>query len=393
MGYAIVRLAKRTARASVRSMLRHALREGEVPNALEGAPKPQLLAGDATSGAGLERLSKALKAAPRVQKNTVQALDFLVTASRADMLAMSADQQNDYFNRALGFIADRFGGLQNVLAAAIHRDESTPHMQVLVMPRDAEGRFVAAKMIGGPVGLRAMHDAFTERVGQRFGLLRGERGEHVKHVPIQQFYAQLAKAETVLPAYKPVPAAPSMIDKIKGKAPEIEAARAAATTHNKRVRDELAKRAAVAAKVHPSVIARQAERYREAVRLESVTASNNKAAKEENAAAGRRLELVASQNQELGSKLATMDKHTAAVLVAKHSKNYAPEFVQALAKNIGIPLVPGRDIPDQIRRAGHARTLDKAVEIMDRASDGHVVAAALRRAQIDAPAPPIDGQK
>lgn len=380
MGYAIVRLAKRTARASVRSMLRHALREGEVPNALEGAPKPQLLAGDTTSGAALERLSKALKAAPRVQKNTVQALDFLVTASRADMLAMSVDQQNDYFKRALAFIAGRFGGLQNVLAAAIHRDESTPHMQVLVMPRDAEGRFSAVKMIGGPVGLRAMHDAFTEQVGRRFGLLRGERGEHVKHVPIQQFYAQLAKAETVLPAYKPVPAAPSMVDKIKGKAPEIEAARAAATTHNKRVRDELAKRAAVAAKVHPSVIARQAERYREAVRLESVATAAS-------AAAGRRLELVASQNQELGGKLAVMDKHTAAVLVAKHSKNYAPEFVQALAKNIGIPLVPGKDIPDQIRRAGYTKTLDEAVEIMDKASDGHVVAAALRRQQLDAPAP------
>lgn len=374
MGYGIIRVAKRSARPSVRGMLRHALREDAPPNALEGAPAPEVLAGDPTSGAALARLSAALKAAPRVQKNTVQALDFLVTASRDDMLSWPKERQDQFFRAALGYIAARFGGMANVLAAAVHRDESTPHMQVLVMPRDpATGSFQAAKMLGGPAGLRAMHDEFHQIVGKEYGLLRGERGQFVEHVPIRQFYAQLAKAEAPLPDYKPVPAEATLRERFAGKADEIERKRREAIEHNKRVRAQLAAAAKVARQVHPAVISRQAERYREAVRLADVTGADRAAAQKARQEAQEALQRANSQLVEVRAQAQAADAawtKSGAQTLDRWTRTMDPAAVARVASSLGIELVPGRPLLDQMRKQGRGRTLIECASLLDRQLDG-----------------------
>lgn len=377
MGYGIIRVAKRSARPSVRGMLRHALREDAPPNALEGAPKPEVLAGDRTSGAALARLSATLKAAPRVQKNTVQALDFLVTASRDDMLSWSKDRQDAYFRAALGYIAARFGGIDNVLAATVHRDESTPHMQVLVMPRDpATGSFRAAKMLGGPAGLKAMHDEFHQLVGKEYGLLRGERGQFVEHVPIRQFYAQLAKAGQPLPDYQEVPNPPTLRERLAGKSAEIERKRLEAIEHNKRVRAQLAAAAKVARQVHPAVISRQAERYREAVRLADVTGADRADAQKARADAQDALRRANSQLVEVRAQVQAADAawtKSGAQILDRWTKSMDPAAVARVAGQLGIELVPGRPLLDQMRRQGRGRTLVECAALLDRQLDGHQV--------------------
>lgn len=369
MGYGIIRVAKRTARPSVRGMLRHALRENDVPNAVEGAPRPQVLAGDVTSGAALARLSAALKAAPRVQSNTVQALDVLVTASHADMTAWPKERQDAYFADALDFVAERFGGAENILTATIHRDEMTPHMQLLVMPRDqATGRFQAAKMLGGPSGLRELHDAFYARIGASYGLLRGERGQHIEHVPIRQFYAQLAKADTPLPDYMPVPPAPSTWQRVNGQAQAMDAARTRALEHNKRVRAELLRRAKLAAQVAPAVIARQAARYRQAQHLATV----GEKARQEGAAAlveARRHHQAAADREQRAEALhaaagSIFERKDGARMVAAFTRTMQPELVARLAQINKIELVAGRDLIDQLRRAGKCKNLLEGAKLL-----------------------------
>lgn len=375
MGYAIVRVAKRTARPSVRGMLRHALREDAVPNAVQGAPAPQVLAGDATSGAALARLSAALKAAPRVQRNTVQALDLLVTASRDDMLGWSKDRQDAYFREALEHLAARFGGMSNVLTATVHRDESTPHMQVLVMPRDpATGAFKAVAMLGGPAGLRQLHDEFHAQVGKRYGLLRGERGQGVEHVPIRQFYAHLAKAGAEpLPAYKPVPDPPTLQDRFKGRSAEIEAARQAAMAHNKRVREQLTAAAKAARLVHPAVLAKQADRYRQALHLADTAKAEGIAAQTARQEAHKALESANSQLAEVRLQAQAADtlwSKSGAQVLDKWTRTMHPEMVKRVAQQLGIELVAGRPLLDQMRRQGKGRTLVECAALLDRQVDG-----------------------
>ncbi|RJE16469.1 hypothetical protein PHISCL_11194, partial [Aspergillus sclerotialis] len=61
---------------------------------------------------------------------------------------MGRDEQNNYFRRALDWLKDRHGA-ENVLSAVVHRDETTPHMQVLVIPLDARGKLNARELVGG----------------------------------------------------------------------------------------------------------------------------------------------------------------------------------------------------------------------------------------------------
>jgi hypothetical protein len=354
-------------------MLRHALREDAVPNALEGAPKPEVLAGETTSTAALARLSDALKEAPRVQSNTIQAIDLLVTASHEDMVQLSKDQQDSYFMQALHFIADRFGGMRNILTATIHRDETTPHMQVLLMPRNEDGRFQAQRMIGGPPGLRELHDAFHDQVGQRFGLLRGERGQNVEHVPIKQFYAQLDKGAQPLPDYRPVPDKPTWKDTLGGRAKAMNEERAKAMEHNKRVRAEIARRAKVAGQLAPSVVSRQATRYREAVRLEALTKSDRLKAAEDRQATQQLAQIAEKRAIETGEMARAADKlweKSGAQMLDRWTPHMAPEMVAKVARLLGVELVAGRPLLDQMRRQGRGSTLVECAQMLDNAVGG-----------------------
>jgi hypothetical protein len=328
-----------------------------------------------------------------VQSNTVQALDVLVTASHADMASWPKERQDAYFAQALEFVAERFGGRENILAATIHRDEMTPHMQLLVMPRDrATGRFQAARMLGGPGGLRELHDAFHERIGARFGLLRGERGQRAEHVPIRQFYAQLAKADTPLPDYVQVPPEPSTWQRVNGQADAVEAARAKALEQNKRTRAELLRRAKLAGQVSPAVIASQATRYREAQRLATV----GEKAKQEGQAAlteaheHRRAALREVKHAEAVHAAAEglLLRSDGPKLLAAFTRSMRPELVAQLAKQNGVELVAGRDLVDQLRKAGKCRTLADGAALLARQIEG-VEAAALahHRAQQQAQRP------
>jgi len=377
MGYGILRIAKRSNRAAVRSMLRHALREDVVANAFPGAPRPAPVAGCVSSGEALARLSAALRASPRLRKDTVQAIDVLITASHCDMTSWPKAKQDAYFKAALDFVAAKFGGHENILTAVIHRDETTPHLQILIMPRDpVTGQFQAVKMIGGPPGLRKLQDEFHASISERFGLLRGEKGSQAEHVPIRRFYAQLKTADKPIPDYKPIPDRPTWTARLSGKSAEIEAKRTAALEHNKNVRAALVARAKAAEKIHPSQLARAAHVYRSAVEIEKIAKNEqavartvvDKARAEFSAIQAEKTALersvaVLARSVESGWHLGTVDAFSASV---------SPEYRSMLAHELGIELKPGR-LVDQVRRGLGLKTGADAVAAIEQVAQarGH----------------------
>lgn len=100
----------------------------------------------------------------KLRKDAVRALEFIVSLAPGQCAS-----PRELFVDALRWLAKRFGGDANILAADIHHDESAPHMHVLVLPL-LNGRMVGSDAIGGRSQLRAMQNEFFDEVAKPYGL-------------------------------------------------------------------------------------------------------------------------------------------------------------------------------------------------------------------------------
>ena len=202
------------------------------------------------------------------------------------------------------FLNARYGA-ENVLCAAIHRDETTSHLQVLIAARHEGGRLSSSKLMGNRTALSALQDDFHEAVAKPFGLLRGEKRTNAKHVPVRALYAAMnAGAEP--PDFRPVPPELTMGERLRlngYQKEEREKQRQQAIDHNNAQRELLTRQAADGRKLHPSLIAKQATRYRAAVQQAENAAQAATRAEKRAAEAGKRAEAREGQAQALDKLL------------------------------------------------------------------------------------------
>lgn len=356
-------------------MSAHALREVAVPNAVADAPPPEVIAGATTTAEVMMRLkagiaqAKALGGRQGYTKASVPVLDILVTTSRDDAGRMGKAGQDAYFRQALEFLGKQFGGLANILCAVIHRDESTPHMQVLVMPLDrTTNRFSAAKMIGGPKGLSELQDQFHGQVGQRHGLQRGEKGSTAKHVPVKQMYAAMAAGEAV-PKMVTVPKAPGMVDRLKPGYADKKKAHEAAVLANKKTYERLQKQAKNGRMLHPKMIERQAEKYREMTRMDALIKTGQiaiAAEKKEILDYARIAKNAEAETRLLAQSADKIWEKSGAQILDRWSKTMDPKMVARVASAMSVELVAGRPLLDQLRKQGRGTTLIECAHILDK---------------------------
>ena len=244
--YAIIRVAKRKT-AGAAAMARHALRDGQAVDNADEARRADnsVLVGPGSAAGIMARIRDLLPAKRR--KDAVTAIDIFVGGSPEAMHAMTREQQDRYFAEALRYIGDRFGGRGNIVSAVVHRDETTPHMQVLLVPL-LDGKLNAKKLVGGPRELSELQTEFAQQVGAPAGLRRGENGSTARHTSIRQFYGAIQAAGGIdaLPPRKPVPSLPPKPEK-----PGVFASRAAKEAYEQakdaHQRATEARRAAIAA--------------------------------------------------------------------------------------------------------------------------------------------------
>ena len=190
MGYAILRTQKLKSMSSVRRSLDHAFREKDTPNAdPEKTPENTHINADSM----LEAKQNIEERLPdKVRKNGVLAIEYLITASPEAMNNKTREQQDKYFDDALGWLKERHQK-ENICYAGIHRDEKTPHMYAYVVPIDDKGKLNCRSFLGGSKALSAMQTDFAERVGKIHGLERGIEGSKAKHQRIKAHYAAIGK--------------------------------------------------------------------------------------------------------------------------------------------------------------------------------------------------------
>jgi len=76
------------------------------------------------------------------------------------------------------------------VAAVLHKDEQTPHIQALVVPISDAGRLSAYTYTGGREKLGAMQDSYA-RAMEPLGLERGVKGSVDIHETIKEWYAKI----------------------------------------------------------------------------------------------------------------------------------------------------------------------------------------------------------
>ena len=115
------------------------------------------------------RLAKDCMAAAGVKpqkKNAVLALEQVFSLPANTELDLTA-----YFKDCVQWVARHFGGLDNVLSADVHLDESAPHLHVLILPL-IDGRMNGSDLFGNRQRLQFLQNDFHAAVAGRYGLAK-----------------------------------------------------------------------------------------------------------------------------------------------------------------------------------------------------------------------------
>lgn len=145
---------------------------------------------------GLDPEADVMRLLPeRRRKDATVAVELLLTASpeffrpRNPGAAGTWDEQRmrKWADLSLAWLRDRYG--ENFAYAALHLDESTPHIQALIVPRPARGR-LSARDLFGPAQLRQLQTEYARAMGT-LGLARGIPESKARHESIRKFYSRV----------------------------------------------------------------------------------------------------------------------------------------------------------------------------------------------------------
>ena len=138
---------------------------------------------------------KELGLSPR--KDAVVMNSFVVGSDKQFFDGLSKVERYNFFLDCYKFFAERYGE-ENVIAAVVHNDETTPHMHLNLMPVTKDGRLCSKQLFDKPQ-LQQLQTDFYEAVGKRWRLQRGKEGSQKKHLSTAEFKAKkiIEQAEAI----------------------------------------------------------------------------------------------------------------------------------------------------------------------------------------------------
>lgn len=209
MAYAIMRAKKLANMGSVAASMQHCYRERETHNAdQERTPDNQHLGAKSTD----EAMGKLRALLPeKRRKDAVLAVEYVMTASPEWFDKATPEQEKDFFQRSLQWLADKYGA-DRIVTASIHRDEATPHLSAFVVPLTQDKRLSAKEFIGSRDKMRADQSSYAGCVAD-LGLERGIEGSKATHQTIQQHYAAVERGVKHLAVITPKAVEPRVLRK------------------------------------------------------------------------------------------------------------------------------------------------------------------------------------
>lgn len=187
MSFAIYRTAKLKSMGEIGGSLSHTYRTRPTPNADENKLHLNKHIFE-TYNQCFHALKNSIPEKRR--SNAVLCIEHLITAS-PEWEGWGTKKEEEFFKKSLEFLNTKYGK-ENVIACSIHRDETTPHLIVYVVPIDEKGGLNAKKWLGGRSKLSQTQTEFANEV-KYLGLERGLENSKARHKTIKQFYAEIEK--------------------------------------------------------------------------------------------------------------------------------------------------------------------------------------------------------
>ena len=131
------------------------------------------------------------------RKDAVVMNSFVLGSDKQFFDGLAKIEQYNFFSVCYQFFAERYGE-ENIIAAVVHNDETTPHMHLNLMPVTKDGRLCSKQLFDKPQ-LQQLQTDFYEAVGKRWGLQRGKEESQKKHLSSAEFKAKkiIEQAEAV----------------------------------------------------------------------------------------------------------------------------------------------------------------------------------------------------
>ena len=125
----------------------------------------------------------------RVRKDSVTAVEVLITASPEFFEKKSPKEVKEFFDYAVEFMKSKQKP-DTYISAVVHVDEKTPHMHLWFVPITSDGRLSAKEIIGNKKRLTQWQDEFWSYMVKKYPDF--ERGESASltgrtHIPPQLF--------------------------------------------------------------------------------------------------------------------------------------------------------------------------------------------------------------
>lgn len=215
--YCILRTAKLTTLGNITSSAKHTFRE--IPTRNVDPKRTHLNRTWGAQNAAAVRAAIRARLPAKRRKDAVLCIEYLVTASPEWFKTAPLKDQNSYFDKAVKWIEARHGKA-NVVCVNMQLDETSPHLVAYIVPLTKDGRLSAKDFLGGRKVLTNMQTEFAQLVGAPVGLQRGIEGSKATHTTAKQHAAALMKNPTLA---APRPPAPTIADRITGRAKQLEA--------------------------------------------------------------------------------------------------------------------------------------------------------------------------
>lgn len=87
-----------------------------------------------------------------IRKDAVTHVKFILSGSPERMQQMNQQEIEEWARKNFAFMAQRFGGAENIVEFAVHQDETTPHIHCVIVPL-YKGKLSFKSMCNGQAAL------------------------------------------------------------------------------------------------------------------------------------------------------------------------------------------------------------------------------------------------
>lgn len=203
MAYAIMRIAKAKSVASGNGKQKHNAREVEVKSLAHPEKGIQHIVCseemERNVGRSFGEIFREKTNGINIRSNAVTAVEMILTFSPG---GVPDERLPEWTNASMQWVQENFGGAGNIASAQLHLDETTPHLQLLIIPLH-NGKLCCKHFVDGPRGLQKLQTSYAKAM-EPFNLKRGISREitHAKHEDHRSWMAKNAEKELRLQAFE-----------------------------------------------------------------------------------------------------------------------------------------------------------------------------------------------